>query len=60
MEDKDKWGIKYKYPDRTCKKCIRYPCFSGQVEVCKCDYAKYGCKNYLGKDENNKCSTEKL
>jgi hypothetical protein len=39
----DKWGIKLKYPERTCKKCKNYPCFSGQDVVTRCDYAKYGC-----------------
>lgn len=46
MESKDKWGIKYKHPERTCKKCKKYPCFDGQVEYCRCDFAKYGCLRY--------------
>lgn len=52
MENKDRWGILYKYPERTCKKCRRYPCFLGQAEVCKCDYAKYGCINYMDYGDN--------
>jgi len=44
--DKDSAGVKYKYLDRTCTKCKRFPCFEG-IEVCKCDFAKYGCRLYL-------------
>lgn len=47
METKDRFGIKYKYPERSCHICRRYPCFTGQTTVMKCDYAKYGCVNFL-------------
>lgn len=43
--DKDDEGIKYKFPDRSCKKCLNYPCFKG-MEVLSSDMAKYGCKHY--------------
>ena len=35
----------WKFPDRSCKKCETYPCFSGQ-DADRCDHAKYGCINY--------------
>ena len=35
----------WKYPSRSCNKCILYPCFKGQENM-KADYAKYGCKNF--------------
>lgn len=46
--DKDPDGVKYKYPDRSCVECSRYPCFRN-MEVCKCDFAKYGCVSYKQK-----------
>lgn len=45
---KDKWGVKLKFPERSCSECKRNPCFSG-IENCKCDFAKYGCKLYSNK-----------
>ena len=43
---KDEEGVKYKYPNRSCKQCRRFPCFEG-IEICKSDFAKYGCSQYL-------------
>jgi hypothetical protein len=43
--DKDSEGVKYKYLDRSCKQCKRFPCFEG-IEICKSDFAKYGCRQY--------------
>lgn len=40
---KDKYGVKLKYPDRTCVECDKYPCFDG-INECKNDFAKVGCK----------------
>lgn len=48
--DKDKDGIKYQHPERTCKECILYPCFRG-IARGTCDFAKYGCIKYRDKDE---------
>jgi hypothetical protein len=45
--DRDSEGVHYKYLDRSCKQCIRYPCFEG-IDKCKSDFAKYGCKDYKG------------
>lgn len=42
---KDKYGIKLKFPDRTCKSCKKYPCFEG-ITKCSSDFAKYGCIYY--------------
>lgn len=44
---KDKDGISYKHPERNCADCIKYPCFDGQEEQERCNYAKYGCINYV-------------
>lgn len=41
----DSEGIKYKFPERTCSLCKRYPCIEGQERL-KCDMAKYGCRKY--------------
>jgi hypothetical protein len=42
---KDKFGVSLKKPNRTCKDCNRYPCFTG-IDKCVSDFAKYGCINY--------------
>jgi len=42
---KDKYGIKLKFPNRTCKKCRKYPCFDG-ISKCLSDFAKHGCTYY--------------
>ena len=42
----DEEGIKYKHPERTCKDCLKYPCFRGQ-ENFESDMAKYGCIHYI-------------
>lgn len=36
---------KYKYPNRTCKQCAKYPCFRG-IENLSSDFAKYGCRDW--------------
>lgn len=48
--DKDKDGVRYQHPERTCKECAKYPCFTGQ-EGMACDYAKYGCRKYKDKED---------
>ena len=45
---KDKFGVKLKYPERSCKNCKKYLCFSG-ITNCKSDFAKYGCIYYIEK-----------
>lgn len=53
---KDKFGVKYKYPNRSCKRCIRYPCFDG-IDKCRCDFAQYGCIDY---NDNHRSQINKL
>lgn len=43
--ERDKYGVKLKYPDRECKKCTRYPCFIG-IDKCRSNFAAYGCFYY--------------
>lgn len=43
--EKDKFGVKLKYPERSCKDCKKYPCFEG-IKNCVSDFAKYGCTLY--------------
>lgn len=44
---RDKFGIKYQFPNRTCIDCKKYPCFQG-IQNCVCNFAAYGCKYYQG------------
>lgn len=43
----DKLGVKLKFPERKCTKCVKYPCFMG-IETCKSNFAGYGCTYYKG------------
>lgn len=42
---KDTDGKKFKFPDRDCNNCKRYPCIIN-MDMLKCNFAKYGCINY--------------
>lgn len=42
---KDEYGVRLKFPNRTCKECNKYPCFEG-IDKCISDFAKYGCVYY--------------
>lgn len=43
----------YKFPLRSCKQCLNYPCFYG-IENLKADFAKYGCVDFeLDKDSKD-------
>lgn len=46
--EKDKYGVKLKFPNRTCKYCKKYPCFIG-IEKCVSNFAAYGCTYYSAK-----------
>lgn len=46
--EKDKFGVRLKFPDRKCKSCARYPCFKG-IEKCFSNFASYGCILYKDK-----------
>lgn len=43
--EKDKYGVKLKFPKRKCKECQKYPCFKG-IEICLSNFAAYGCTHY--------------
>lgn len=42
---RDKDGITFKYPNRRCKDCKEFPCIKNMSKL-KCDFAKYGCRNF--------------
>ena len=48
MKTRDANGVYYKFPDRTCKDCLKYPCLDGMDKLF-CDLAAYGCKYYTTK-----------
>lgn len=48
---KDDFGIQLKYPDRDCKLCSRYPCMQN-FQIFKCNFAKYGCRDFVSKLDN--------
>lgn len=43
--DKDKFGVKLKFPNRKCKQCQKYPCFP-EIDKCLSNFAAYGCTYY--------------
>ena len=43
--EKDKFGVKLKFPNRKCKQCQRYPCFP-EIGKCASNFAVYGCTYY--------------
>ena len=43
---RDKNGVYYKYPERSCKRCQLYPCVPNMDKLLS-DFAKYGCTNWL-------------
>lgn len=47
--EKDKYGVKLKYPNRKCKDCRRYPCFP-EITKCSSNFAAYGCVYYKEED----------
>ena len=48
MKTRDANGVYYKFPDRTCKDCLKYPCLDAMDKLL-CDLAAYGCKHYTTK-----------
>ena len=42
---KDPNGLTYKHPERSCKRCLKYPCIANMDKLYS-DFAKYGCKNW--------------
>lgn len=54
---KDKNGFHYKFPERSCKRCLKYPCVSNMGNL-QGNFAAYGCKMF--EDENIfKCKPKK-
>lgn len=49
VEFKDKDGLTYRHPERSCKKCLNYPCIEHMDKLCS-DFAKYGCRNWSDSD----------
>lgn len=45
--EKDKYGVKLKYPERRCELCQKYPCFP-EIKKCSSNFAAYGCLYYKG------------
>ncbi len=39
---KDKDGLLYSHPERSCKRCLNYPCVEN-MDTLLSDFAKYGC-----------------
>lgn len=50
--DKDEYGVKLKFPDRSCSLCKKYPCFS-EIKKCSSNFAAYGC-TYYEEHRNNR------
>ena len=46
---KDSDGFHYKHPERSCKKCLKYPCLN-KMDKLKSNFGAYGCRYY--EDEN--------
>ena len=42
---KDPNGLTYKHPERSCKRCLKYPCITNMDKLYR-DFAKYGCKHF--------------
>jgi hypothetical protein len=51
---KDKDGFHYKYPDRSCKHCLSYPCLA-DMDKLQSNFAAFGCRNYQGDNTFNLC-----
>lgn len=42
---KDKDGFHYKHPERSCIRCVNYPCLPDMSKLLG-DFAAYGCKMF--------------
>lgn len=51
---KDKDGFHYKYPNRSCSKCLKYPCIPDMNKL-KSNFGAYGCRNYDDENIFNVC-----
>lgn len=52
MPIKDKFGVKLKFPNRSCKECDNYPCLD--ITNLRSDFAKYGCTEWA----HSSCKTD--
>ena len=55
---KDPDGFHYRHPERSCNKCLKYPCIEG-MECLLGDCAKYGCVNYENSNTFELCQQKK-
>ena len=55
---KDKDGFHYKYPERSCKRCMKYPCLE-KMEILQCNFAAYGCKMFEDINVFKQCKPKK-
>lgn len=55
---KDKDGFHYKHPERSCKRCMKYPCLK-DMDKLKSDFARYGCLNYEDINTFNTCKPKR-
>ena len=46
---KDKDGFRYKHPERSCKRCTKFPCLPN-MNILTGDFAAYGCTMF---EDNN-------
>lgn len=51
---KDEDGFHYKHPERSCKRCLKYPCIDN-MQILKSNFASYGCKHYEDVNNFNLC-----
>lgn len=42
---KDKDGFTYQHPERSCNRCLNYPCIDNMDKLLS-DFAKYGCIHF--------------
>lgn len=55
---KDKDGFHYKFPERSCKRCLNYPCVE-KMETLQGNFAAYGCKKFEDSNTFNLCKPKK-
>ena len=45
MNFSDENGFHYKHPERSCEKCLKYPCVKN-MEILRGNFAAYGCSRF--------------
>ena len=51
---KDENGFHYRFPERSCDRCLKYPCVD-DMQILKGNFAKYGCENWVDSNIFNIC-----